>query len=155
MKMQAPTILRYASILYRYSQIYLAGRLKPLRIGVGLYPFMLAICRQPGLNQESLSETLVMDKGTTAKAVKELEDKGCIVRKPDQSDGRINRLYPTPCGDAMRTRIDGFLREWSDMLWRGFSDGERAQSYDLLQRMAANAQAHMVAARQDVVASPE
>lgn len=102
---------------------------------------MLAVCRRPGLNQESLSETLVMDKGTTAKAVKELERAGCIVRKPDQIDGRINRLYPTPCGDAMRTRIDRFLREWNDILWRGFSESERAQSCDLLQRMAANAQA--------------
>lgn len=145
--MRVPTILRYVSILYRYSQIYLAGRLKPLRTTVGLYPFMLAICRQPGMNQESLSEILVMDKGTTARAVKELEHKGCIVREPDCSDRRTNRLYPTARGEALADRLDVFLLEWKEILWKGFSEGERNQSYELVKKMAANAMSYVVAER--------
>ncbi|HUW70319.1 MAG TPA: MarR family winged helix-turn-helix transcriptional regulator [bacterium] len=151
--MRTPTILRYVSILYRYSQIYLARRLKPLHSSAGLYPFILAVCRQPGMNQESLSDLLVMDKGTTAKAVKELELKGCIVRKPDQSDRRTNRLYPTTQGEALRDELDVFLLEWKEILWKGFSDSEKTQSYDLMMRMAANARSHVVAER-DIAATP-
>ncbi len=145
--MRAPTILRYVSILYRYSQIYLSGRLKPLHSNVGLYPFIAAICRQPGLNQEALSEILVMDKGTTAKAVKELENKGCIVREPDRSDRRTNRLYPTAHGEALGEQLDVFLLGWKEILWKGFSEAEKSQSYDLVKRMAANAMSYVVAER--------
>jgi len=153
--MRAPTILRYVSILYRYSQIYLAGRLKPLHSNVGLYPFIMAICRQPGLNQEELSEILVMDKGTTAKAVKELENKSCVVREPDCSDRRTNRLYTTAHGEALGDELDAFLLEWKEILWKGFSESEKSQSYDLVKRMAANARAHVVEARDGSARCPD
>jgi len=88
-----------------------------------------------------------MDKGTTAKAVKELENKGCIVRKPDCSDSRTNRLYPTAHGEALGDELDVCLLEWKEILWKGFSESEKHQSYDLVKRMAANAMSHVVEAR--------
>lgn len=153
--MRVPTILRYVSILYRYSQMYLASRLKPLHSSVGLYPFMLAICRRPGMNQEGLSEILVMDKGTTAKAVKNLERKGYIVRESDQTDRRTNRLYPTAPGEEFRDKLDVFLLEWKEILWKDFSASERTQSCDLIRRMAANARAHVVEAREGAIRQSE
>jgi len=91
------------------------------------------------MNQDGLSERLVIDKGTTAKAVKELESDGFILREADPTDKRTNRLYPTQKGEELKEELDLFLVEWRDVLWKGFSEGEKTQAYYLVEKMAENA----------------
>jgi len=141
--MREPTILRFISIIYRYSQIHIAKKLKSYGIGSGQYPFILAICRSPGISQDGLSEKLVIDKGTTAKSVKTLESAGFLERKIDDADRRAYKLYATPIGQELQGALDTILLEWRDILWKGFSQDERKQVYDLAIRMADNAKNHL------------
>lgn len=136
-------ILRHISVLYRYSQIHIARRLKSFDIGPGQYPFLLRICRQPGINQDDLSEILVIDKGTTAKAVKALKARGYIKKEADPGDRRMRRLFPTDKGENLRALLIGeILVEWREILRQGFSEEEKVQVDDLVARMAANAAKH-------------
>jgi DNA-binding MarR family transcriptional regulator len=137
--MREPSILRHVSVLYRYSQMYFSKRLNPCEIGPGQYPYILRICRYPGISQDGLSEDLVIDKGTTAKAVKLLEAGGYITRKSDLEDKRIHRLVVTEKGERMKTVIDEVLEEWREILWDGFTNEEKMQAENLVKRMAANA----------------
>lgn len=137
--MRSPTILRYVSILYRYSQIHMARTLRSRGTGAGPYPFLLAVNRLPGISQDGLSEELAIDKGATARAVRSLEEAGYLERRPDGRDRRTHRLYATSEGLALVEVLNAALRDWMDVLFRGLSGTERDQAFDLIIRMSGNA----------------
>ncbi|HWJ03616.1 MAG TPA: MarR family transcriptional regulator, partial [Verrucomicrobiae bacterium] len=82
------SIRRDISTLYRYGQAYIAKRIGALDIGSGQYIFLMTLFRKGGISQEELSCYLRIDKGTTAKAIKKLEDGGYIKRETDLKDKR-------------------------------------------------------------------
>jgi DNA-binding MarR family transcriptional regulator len=139
MRRKEPTILRFISILYRYSHMHIARRLQPYGLASGQHPFLLAVCRHPGFSQEKLSEHLVIDKGTTAKAVKALEKGGWIERRVDEADRRMYRLFATKQGQELGSRLDDILLKWQEVLFAGFSPTEKEEAFDLVKRMAENA----------------
>ncbi|NLJ47533.1 MAG: MarR family transcriptional regulator [Treponema sp.] len=137
--MRTPTVLRYISILYRYSRIHLGRRLRGLKAGPGQYPFLLAALRLPGISQDQLAEELAFDKGTTARAVGALERAGYLQRVVDPRDRRMHHLYVTDPGRAYVDVLDKELRAWTDVLFRGLSVQERDQAFELIFRMSENA----------------
>jgi DNA-binding MarR family transcriptional regulator len=52
------------------------------------------MCENPGINQIDLSNLLKVDKTTTTKAIQKLIEAGYIVKKRDDIDKRMWRLYP-------------------------------------------------------------
>lgn len=60
---------RYISILYRQAQAYISSQMKQYNIGSGQYSFLLVLYRNDGISQEELSDQLMIDKGTTARAI--------------------------------------------------------------------------------------
>ena len=129
---------RYISILYRYGQRYLAAQLKPLELDVGLLPAFLQACRQPGISQDGIAQNTGMDKGTTARSVKQLEERGYIVRTDDPDDRRINRIRPTEKALALFPRVEAVLDGLHDLLYRGFTPEETETALRLLRRMKEN-----------------
>jgi len=139
--MREPTILRFISIAYRNSQIFINRELKErgIDLGAGQYPFVLFICRNPGFNQDAVSDGLSIDKGTTAKALKELVAKGYIERCTDERDKRNYRVYATERGRALKAELDLLLGEWRERLLTGLDPQERESAYSLVERIASNA----------------
>ena len=84
------TINKNASIIYRLSQIYFDAELSPYRIGCGQQFFLLRIYDFPGINILDLAQKGYFDKGTTARAVKKLEELGYVRREIDENDRRIS-----------------------------------------------------------------
>ncbi|HFL3174637.1 TPA: MarR family winged helix-turn-helix transcriptional regulator, partial [Clostridioides difficile] len=84
--------------IYRNIQILLSSTLNDLDIKNGQYDFFLVISLREGLSQKELSEHLHISKSTTAKAVKNLTEKGYVIRKKDKEDGRLEHLYLTEKG---------------------------------------------------------
>lgn len=139
MSQQEPTILRFISILYRYSHMHIARKVQPLGLASGQHPFLLAVARHPGKSQDALAEHLVIDKGTTAKAIRTLEESGFIQRIIDPEDKRAYRLFVTEKGKEVGNVLDGMLLEWQDALFQGFTATEKQMARDLVKRMADNA----------------
>ncbi|MCX7787018.1 MAG: MarR family winged helix-turn-helix transcriptional regulator [Spirochaetes bacterium] len=149
MKRREPTILRFVSILYRYSHMYIARKLQPFGLAVGHHPFLLAVSRHPGNSQDAIAEHLVIDKGTTAKAIKALEASGFIHRMVDLKDRRAYKLFVTDKGKKMGAILDKVLLEWQETLFRGFTPSEKQLTMDLVKRMAENAK-QMIHISEDV-----
>jgi DNA-binding MarR family transcriptional regulator len=108
-------------------------------IGYGPKRFLIEIALFPGLTQEEVSERLLMDKTTTARAVKELEKKGYITRKRDPEDRRCRRLWPTEQGKAFAPKVIEARKKAQEALAQGFTTKERARLAILLQNLAQNA----------------
>ncbi|MDK2799801.1 MAG: hypothetical protein PWP27_1097 [Clostridiales bacterium] len=133
------SIGRWISILYRYGQCYFEKELRPYKIGSGQFIFLLALLEQDGISQESLSNHLNIDKGTTARAIKKLEAAGYIVRRTDPDDKRANRVYVTEKALEIRAILGNITKKWTDLLSVDFTAEEKEIIIDLLKRMSQNA----------------
>lgn len=108
-------------------------------IGHGPRRFLVEIVLNPGLTQEKISEMLLMDKTTTARAVKQLERLGYITRKRDEDDRRCYRLHPTVKGKDLFPQVLEARRRAHKALSEGFSENDLKKAGEILRQMADNA----------------
>lgn len=139
MKTDEHTIGKWISILYRYGQNYISKRLEPYNIGSGQYIFLMHLYKNDGISQENLSDKLKMDKATTAKALKKLEEEGYINREIDCSDKRAYQIFITPKALEIRQIIHATIKSWEEILSRGLSKEETDMVNNILKKMAENA----------------
>jgi DNA-binding MarR family transcriptional regulator len=130
---------KWISIIYRYSIMHANEMLKPYNLTGSQLMFFIAIVDMPGITQEELSEYLKINKSTTAKVVKILEKNGHITKSASKKDRRAFNLYPTKNSIELRKNIRSLAFQWDDILFRGFNDEEKKKIYDLIERMACNA----------------
>ena len=136
-----PAISKYSSMVYRLSQIYFDEQLAPYHIGCGQQFFLLHIYRHPGINQYELAYQDQYDKGTTARAGKKFYEQGYVLRRSDEHDRRITKLYVTKKGEAIVEMINQVLADWHAIITDGLSDEECEVTARLMGRVAANAAA--------------
>lgn len=131
---------RSISILYRYGQRFFAQELKRrgLSLEVGQMPALIRICRNPGITQEGISANTGMDKGTTARSVKQLEESKLITRCTDKMDRRLNHIYPTKAAEDIYVVLMDIIKDYHALLYEGFSEKEIELAFDLLTRMKEN-----------------
>ncbi|HEY8888983.1 MAG TPA: MarR family transcriptional regulator [Clostridium sp.] len=130
---------RWISLLHRHSHVYVGRQLKQYNISKGQYTYLNALYKKDGISQEQLSDYLKIDKGTTAKALKKLEDDNYIIRKIDVKDKRAYNVYLTEKALEIKPMVRKALMDWADILFSGFSEEEKKTSLALLERMGDNA----------------
>jgi len=92
-----------------------------------------------GINQESIRKFLHLDKGTIAKAIKPLINKGYITRKTDPKDKRAYQIFLTRKGREIMPDVKNAVTRWTDALTADFTEEEKETAYALLSRMSENA----------------
>jgi DNA-binding MarR family transcriptional regulator len=91
-------ILREIGKIYRALNSFSDFLMKSINLEKGQYQFLMRVKENPGINQQDLSTLLLVDKTTTAKAVKKLVIKGYIIKKVEKTDKRNFNLYLTDKG---------------------------------------------------------
>ncbi|NJJ40725.1 MarR family transcriptional regulator [Paenibacillus sp. 7028] len=109
-------------------QVLISSELAPYRIGSGQYIFLMAIAIQQPITQKELSEKLLIDKTTTAKAIAKLEAEGYVRREADPADNRYHLLYLTDLGREVVPKVQEALARVKNKTQKGITDEE----YDLL-----------------------
>lgn len=138
MQKNIDSIGRYISILYRSGAMYFNKNFNSVNIGSGQYAFLLFLVNNEGVTQEEMSCKLCIDKGTTAKALKKLEEEKLVKRTVDENDKRAYRVYLTDEGKDIIEDIRNVLIEWNDILTSDFTEEEKKMALNLLQRMVEN-----------------
>lgn len=118
---------QYISAIYRHMQILISAELAPYRIGSGQYIFLMAIASQQPITQKALSEKLLIDKTTTAKAIAKLEAEGYVRREVDPADNRYHQLYLTESAQDVVPEVQEALDRVKSRTKQGISD----EDYDL------------------------
>jgi len=126
------------STIVRLTHCNINDELMAHDISSGQFPYFMALIMMEGATQEELSEMLFMDKGTTAKALKKLEEKGFVIRKKCQTDKRCNRVLFTDKGRNLIPEVMRVLEIWTDKLFKDFSMDERELLGEYLDRMMKN-----------------
>ncbi|WP_238933666.1 MarR family winged helix-turn-helix transcriptional regulator [Brevibacillus choshinensis] len=119
---------QYISAIYRHMQVLISAELAPFRIGSGQYIFLMAISFQQPITQKALSEKLLIDKTTTAKAIAKLEAEGYVRREADPADNRYHLLYLTDSGREVVPKVHEALGRVKSKTRKGITDEE----YDML-----------------------
>ncbi|MCF8012168.1 MAG: MarR family transcriptional regulator [Clostridiales bacterium] len=133
------SIGRWISMLYRYGQIYVGKKLHSYGIGKGQFMYLIKLFNEDGLSQDRLTEKLNMDKGTTARALKKLEEQGFVTREGDENDRRSKRVFLTTKARELKPLLFSVLKDWNEILSQGLSKEEKEQVLKILEKMANNA----------------
>ncbi|OCT12838.1 MarR family transcriptional regulator [Paenibacillus pectinilyticus] len=119
-------------------QIAITAELAPYRIGSGQYIFLMAIAFQQPITQKALSEKLLIDKTTTAKAISKLEAEGYVRREVDTSDNRYQLLYLTEAGHEVVPKVQEALARVKNKTRKGMTDEEYNMMVNLLKIVLHN-----------------
>ena len=115
----------------------LSARIKPLGLTTGTFPALLELWETDGQTQKQLVERLDIEQATMANTLARMERDGLIVRKKDESDGRIQRVWLTERSRSLRApAIEAALAENADAL-SGLSEDEKRQFISLMQTVIA------------------
>lgn len=129
---------KYISQLYRKGNAFFTKKFESYPIGSGQIMFLVNLYQNDGINQEELAEILSIDKGTTARAIKKLEEEGFIRREKDEKDKRAYKVYITNKAKDIKDEVYTILREWEEILLCNLSKEEIIVIKSLLKKISSS-----------------
>lgn len=131
-------ISKYVSQIYRKGNSFISKKLSQYEIGSGQIMFLIQLYKKDGISQEELSENLNIDKGTTARAIKKLEEENFLVRLRDQQDKRAYKIYLTDKSKEIKEHVCEVLQEWDTIISKNITKEERDILVSLLKKICIN-----------------
>lgn len=128
----------FISITYRSHFVRINHRMKELGLSAGQFFVLMVLSHEQDVTQDTLAWKLLIDKGSIARAVNVLEDKGFVKRITDESNRRAVRIYLTEKGEQLIPEVSRIDREMEEASLSGFTEEEKAQARVLLRRIAQN-----------------
>ena len=119
------TLLKWFSVVDRFSKLYLDKQLAAHGINSTQHMFLIKICENPGILQDSLIDTIYLHPSNIVRTVASLENKKLLIRKPCEEDKRTCRLYPTDQAMAMIADVEAACAQTETVLLQGLSNEER------------------------------
>ena len=90
-----PSFTHSLNIIGRCTQMERSAVLKELGVCGGQVPYLLRLCRCPGISQEELARALYFNKSTVTRQIAALERQGLVRRELSPEDRRRQLVYPT------------------------------------------------------------
>ena len=119
-------LIKWLSVSDRFTKMYLDQQLAPFGINSSQHMYLLKICREPGILQDSMLDIFYVHPSNIIRMIGALEKNGFLIRKPYDKDKRTYRLYPTDkaldiceqvwtiCQDAERLLMEGISEQEQD-----------------------------------------
>ena len=126
-----PHIIKTMNEITRCGMQYRNDNLEPFGLKSCHASYLLEICRNPGISQDTLVRRICINKSNIARQIVVLEEGGFVERKPSQEDKRVMELYPTEKTVELLPELRKVLGGWSRYLTQDFTEEE----IELLARM--------------------
>jgi len=133
-KNECENIAKYISEIQRMGNIFFLKELSYLGLGYGQFNFLMELYKKDGVRQEDLSLNLKIDKGTTARAIKKMEDEGFIIRTHDDKDKRANRIFLTEKAISHKENVYKIAKSWEENLTKNLTNEEKKIILNLLKK---------------------
>lgn len=109
-------LLKWISVADRFTKVYLDNQFAPLGINSSQHMYLLKICENPGILQDSLLESFYVHPSNVVRTVLALEKKGFLTRTLYEKDKRTCRLYPTEKALAIAGQVQEICDRTESML---------------------------------------
>ena len=113
-------------------------RLRSYDVTMSQWAMLKQLWRQEGRSQVELQDLLGLDGATVTGLVQRMTQLGLIQRRPDPSDKRVQRVFLTERGRALKQITAVFEEEVNAHALAGFSADERTFFLRLLTRALQN-----------------
>lgn len=129
---------KYIAFIYRDSQRYLDKELEKYRIGSSQFYILMPLFKADGVNQESISRSIKVDKASVTRSIKKLIDEGYVIRKNDEEDKRSYRVFLTEKARMIESEIFKIAMLWEEILLSGFDEEKQKLIADSLKEISGN-----------------
>lgn len=119
------------AVSYRIAEEYRAG----FGLKVTEWRVMAVLGDGGPLTQRDLTALILMDKVAVNRACKVLEERGLVVRHPNEQDGRSHHLELTSEGRAMHDQVMPLAKRMERRFFSSFTAEEEATFVQLLRRL--------------------
>ncbi|MGL4738434.1 MAG: MarR family winged helix-turn-helix transcriptional regulator [Cellulosilyticaceae bacterium] len=133
---ETESIGRYISHFHRLGAAFLAKEYEKYHIGSGQYQFLIQLYLQDGISHDELTEKVSVDKGTTTRAIKKLEEAGYVTTVVNQQDKRKYHIFLTTKAQEICEEIMEVSKKWNHQLVGSLSQEELDTLFTLLRKMA-------------------
>lgn len=127
---------KYIAILSRKSHLFLTKEL--VENGFDILPgeimFLMTLFNQGSVRQDSFHQVLHIDKGNSAKSLKNLEELGYIYRVKDDKDRRVYNVFLTEKALELKPLILSMLKKMDNFLGENLTFEEYNQLLFLLKK---------------------
>lgn len=125
-------LLKWLSVAERFAKTYLDNQLAPLGINSSQYMYLIRICDQPGLLQDSLIESFYIHPSNIVRMIAALEKKGLIRKQVYDQDKRTSRLYPTEKALSIVDNVRAICDKTEALMMDGIDPREQADFQRIL-----------------------
>lgn len=129
-----PHIIKTMNEITRCGMQYRNDNLEPFGLKSCHASYLLEICRNPGISQDTLAKRICINKSNIARQIVVLEEGGFVDRRSSQEDKRVMELYPTQKTLELLPDLRKVLGGWSRYLTQDFTGEE----IELLARMLSS-----------------
>jgi DNA-binding MarR family transcriptional regulator len=129
---------KFVSFLYRYNQMYLDKELRPYNIGPGQFYLLMPLFQKDGVNQESLGQSINLDRANVTRAVQKLVKEGYVFQQRDTEDRRSYRIFLTEKGRAIEPGLKKIALEWENILLSNFNSNQTQTIVNSFEDMIKN-----------------
>jgi DNA-binding MarR family transcriptional regulator len=113
-------------------------RVRKLGLTRAQWLVLTRVHRRPGASQSELAELMEVEKASAGRMIDRLEAKGWVVRRAQDGDRRVKRVYLTPEAERVHKRIWRIAEVTLDDALANVSAQEGAQLRKLLARVKRN-----------------
>jgi DNA-binding MarR family transcriptional regulator len=99
------------------------------------YIILVALALRPGVDQNSLAETVDLDRWTTGDVLARLERRGLLAREVDRSDRRCRKLVLTAAGEQLVQELEPTTVRVNDKLLAPLNAEEQHEFLRLLRKL--------------------
>lgn len=117
------------TMISRGHTIYINRHLEDLNITATHLHLLFEISHQREINQEKIASRCNINKGSVARSIKKIEDKGLIKREIDENNRRQNKISLTQLGEETLNEAVKIMNKWEDevILDEGYIEKELLQ----------------------------
>lgn len=134
----APSLLHVMARTSRAFTASLQVALEPHGVHAGQNFILERLWEREGQTPGEIAEAIGVEGPTVVRALQRMAAAGIVVRKRHPTDGRQVAIHLTPAGARLRTHLPRLLRQVEEKALAEFSNAERTQLLELLERLGAN-----------------
>lgn len=125
--MERKDILRQIGSISRALDSIANIEFKDLELSRGQYLYLTRIFEHPGIISDRLATLLNVDRTTTARGVRRLEQAGLILKKDDKDNKKIKHLFVTDTGKKLAEEIEKENDYSNNLITKGLSKSDQAK----------------------------
>lgn len=136
-------LLSDLSIIVRGSSIFSTRALSDYHINGAELIILMYLFANTGMNQDAIAKYFMLDKGSVARTLQKLEEKGFIERSVNEDNQREKLLSLTEQSQTVKAACFTLLSQWNDVMFDGLEKAEIKTFQTLTEKISNNVMNHL------------